>query len=61
LCTVCYCTFVRMRVCYNWSQAGALIGVVVNRVVFDSGQVPRVTPGLGQQWRYYRDQEQDSH
>ena len=33
----------------------------MNRVVFDSGQVPRVTPGPGQQWKSYQDQEQDSH
>ena len=30
----------------------------MNRVVFDSGQVTRVTPGPGQQWKSYQDQEQ---
>ena len=40
-------------VCAIISRAGVLIGVVVNRVVFDSGQVTRVTPGPGQ-WKEHK-------
>ena len=30
-----------------------LIGVIVNCVVFDAGQVPRVTPGPGQHMEWH--------